>query len=54
MPVKIKSKKILGSNEYLQFSGITGKTSIKSLEKKYQGEFRLINNIPVIVRPLKK
>lgn len=53
MAIKITSKKILNNREYLKLSGVSGKTSIKSLEKKYGGEFRLIGGKPVIVRELR-
>jgi hypothetical protein len=50
MAVKINSIKTLNNQEYITLSGVTGKTSIKSLEKKYKGEFRLIGSKPVIIR----
>lgn len=53
MAIKIIKKKILKNQEYIVLSGAKN-ASIKAIEKRYKGEFRLINNQVVIVRPVKK
>lgn len=49
---KIKSKD--GKFELLKLKGVTGKTRIKPLEKRYGGELKIRGDLVYIRRPVKK